>query len=277
MKPAMLAGILALTGGVLQGQDVVPKGTAEFRWTFVNVLVVPDTTAGVEVVFVVTPGALLDEDSLPYLYYRHTFQPDDAVAWATSAESLLTSGAIDKSSRPVTLVGRDSSILMVAWESSERVHRKTSLISYPRPNPKEEKPLDVRLDSADAVAFLDSVRVKSGLSRVSPHAPPPDPTVVPADAVGEKPSVISFPSLEYPESLREAAVQGTVVVQAIVDTSGDVEVPTLKVLSSSDPQFSDAALKAVRRTQFRPGRINGRPVRVLVQLPFRFTLTHHGA
>lgn len=268
--------MLSLMGVSLRGQDMVPKGTAEFRWTFVNVLVVPDTSAGVEVVIVTTPGAVPHEDSLPYLFYRHAFQPQEALAWATSAESLLASGAIDKSTQPLTLVARDSSLLVIAWEPGERSQRKTSLVSYPRPTPKDDKPLAIRLDSADVVAFLDSLRAKSNLSRVNAKASPPDPTLIPADAVGEKPAVLSAPPVQYPEDLRLSAIQGTVILQAIVDTSGQVEIHSLKVIRSTYAQFSDAALNVLRRTRFRPARINGRPVRVLIQVPVNFMLTHHG-
>src|SRR5216684_5749790 len=43
------------------------------------------------------------------------------------------------------------------------------------------------------------------------------------DAVDEKPEVLSGPQIAYPDLLRQAGIQGRVVVQAIIDTSGRAE------------------------------------------------------
>src|SRR6266568_3055500 len=48
--------------------------------------------------------------------------------------------------------------------------------------------------------------------------------------VEEKPAVLSGPTLQYPELLRQAQIQGRVLVQAIIDTLGRAEPPSVKVL-----------------------------------------------
>ncbi len=50
--------------------------------------------------------------------------------------------------------------------------------------------------------------------------------------VDEKPSVLSGPQLVYPEILRQARIQGRVIVQAIIDTTGRAEPKSLKILQS---------------------------------------------
>jgi len=87
--------------------------------------------------------------------------------------------------------------------------------------------------------------------------------------------VLSGPPSHYPELLRQAGIQGVVMVQAIVDTSGRVEPNSIKIVSSPNPGFDTPAKNQVLKTLFRPARVYGHAVRVLIQLPINFSLTHH--
>lgn len=90
--------------------------------------------------------------------------------------------------------------------------------------------------------------------------------------VEERPEVLSGPSLQYPDLLRQAGVQGRVIVQAIIDTSGRAEPPSVKVIQSPNPGFDQPARSYVLRALFRPARVHGRAVRVLVNLPIDFKI-----
>jgi TonB family protein len=90
--------------------------------------------------------------------------------------------------------------------------------------------------------------------------------------VVERPEVLSGPQLQYPDLLRQAGVQGRVIVQAIIDTSGRAEPPSVKVIQSPNPGFDQAAKTYVLRALFRPARVHGRAVRVLVNLPIDFKI-----
>jgi TonB family protein len=90
--------------------------------------------------------------------------------------------------------------------------------------------------------------------------------------VEEKPAVLSGPTLQYPELLRQAQIQGRVLVQAIIDTLGRAEPPSVKVLQSPNPGFDHSAKSYVTKALFRPGRVHGRAVRVLLQVPVDFKL-----
>ena len=90
--------------------------------------------------------------------------------------------------------------------------------------------------------------------------------------VEEKPAVLSGPTLQYPEPLRQAQIQGRVLVQAIIDTLGRVEPPSVKVLQSPNPGFDQSAKNYVLKTVFRPARVHSRAVRVLIQIPVDFNL-----
>ena len=76
----------------------------------------------------------------------------------------------------------------------------------------------------------------------------------------------------YPAPLREAGVQGRVVVQFVVDTTGRAEVDGLQVLESAHPQFLESVREALGRYRFTVGEAAGRKVRTRVQMPFAFAL-----
>ena len=88
----------------------------------------------------------------------------------------------------------------------------------------------------------------------------------------EPPVLLSAPVPAYPPLLRQAGVQGWVTVQTVIDTLGRAEPASLRVVNSPNPGFDRPALDCVRRALFRPGRVHGRAVRVLVSVPLHFTL-----
>ncbi len=91
-------------------------------------------------------------------------------------------------------------------------------------------------------------------------------------AVEERPEVLSGPPLAYPDLLREAGVQGRVTVQAIIDRKGLAEPVSVRVIQSPNPGFDQPAKNYVLRAMFRPGRIHGQAVRVLVNVPIDFKI-----
>ena len=91
-------------------------------------------------------------------------------------------------------------------------------------------------------------------------------------AVDERPTVLSAPRLAYPDALRKVGTEARVLVQAVIDTMGRAEPGTVKVVQSPDPGFDRNAREYVLKVLFRPARIHGRPVRVLLQVPVEFRL-----
>lgn len=91
------------------------------------------------------------------------------------------------------------------------------------------------------------------------------------DAVDQRPSISRRVMPEYPDRARRMNMQGQVVVQLVVDVSGN---PQQCAIYSSDPAgvFDDAALAAARRTRFLPGKVHGQPVNTIVLIPYQFTL-----
>jgi periplasmic protein TonB len=76
----------------------------------------------------------------------------------------------------------------------------------------------------------------------------------------------------YPASLRQAGIQGRVVVQFVVDTLGRAELGELQVVETPHPQFVEPVRAALARYRFTAGEAAGRKVRTRVQMPFEFTL-----
>lgn len=91
--------------------------------------------------------------------------------------------------------------------------------------------------------------------------------------VEEKPSVLSAPQPPYPELLRQAGIQGRVVLQAIIDTTGRAEPGSVKVLQSPNPGFDQPSRNWILHALFRPARVHGRAVRVLITVPLDFRIT----
>ncbi len=78
-------------------------------------------------------------------------------------------------------------------------------------------------------------------------------------------------NLQYPPIAQENGIQGTVVVQFVVEKNGSLS--DVKVIRSKDPSLDNEALRVVRNMpKWKPGKLNGSPVRVSFTLPITFKL-----
>src|SRR5947199_3872350 len=90
--------------------------------------------------------------------------------------------------------------------------------------------------------------------------------------VDERPVFLSGPPLQYPPLLRQAGIQGTVLVRAIIDTTGRAQPASVQVVKSPHPGFDQAAMNAVLRARFRHGLFRGRVVPVWIEFPVDFRI-----
>ncbi len=89
----------------------------------------------------------------------------------------------------------------------------------------------------------------------------------------EKPAAMAgAANMVYPEMLRSAQVEGTVLASFVVDTSGKADMGTFKVLRSDHELFTNAVKNALPRIRYLPAEVGGRKVKQLVQQPFQFSL-----
>jgi TonB family protein len=74
----------------------------------------------------------------------------------------------------------------------------------------------------------------------------------------------------YPAPLRDAGITGTVHVRFRVLLDGTTN--GAQVTRSTHPGFDEATLRALQVVRFTPGRVDGRPVQVWVELPIQWSL-----
>jgi len=75
---------------------------------------------------------------------------------------------------------------------------------------------------------------------------------------------------QYPEQLKSQKVAGEVIVQFVVNETGEPIMSTFKVLKSNENAFSDSVKRAVAVMTFYAAVFQGRNVKQLVQVPFKF-------
>jgi len=88
--------------------------------------------------------------------------------------------------------------------------------------------------------------------------------------LSKQPVAVSTPHPQYPFAMRSAGIEGTVVVDFVVDAQGNVLRP--KALEGASREFADAAVEGLRRWHFRPGMKDGRAVMTHMQIPLVFSL-----
>ena len=77
------------------------------------------------------------------------------------------------------------------------------------------------------------------------------------------------PKPTYPPLARQARIQGTVRLEAVISKEGSIE--ELKVVSGH-PLLIQSALDAVKQWRYQPTMLNGVPVEVITTIDVNFTL-----
>jgi TonB family protein len=86
-------------------------------------------------------------------------------------------------------------------------------------------------------------------------------------------TVPGSPQPKYPAMLKSANVEGEVLAQFVVDTTGRADMSTFKVLKSTHDLFTQSVRTALQEMRFVPAEIGGRKVMQMVQQPFTFALS----
>lgn len=90
---------------------------------------------------------------------------------------------------------------------------------------------------------------------------------------GGIPAMMEFikDNIKYPESLKESAIQGRVVVQFVISETG--EIGDVKVVRSIDPALDAEAVRVVKSMpRWKPGVQDGKTVSVKYTMPVMFRL-----
>lgn len=115
------------------------------------------------------------------------------------------------------------------------------------------------LENIESIGTPEPVRTPAG--------PPPAPVRLHQGI--EAPKKIEDVPPAYPAMARVARVEGIVILEAVIDTRGNV--PSVAVLRSN-AMLDQAAIDAVRQWRYTPARLNGQPVPVIVTITVRFQL-----
>jgi protein TonB len=102
-----------------------------------------------------------------------------------------------------------------------------------------------------------------------PPPPPAPPKIVRAGIGVREPKKLVHLAPEYPPLAQQARVEGTVVLEAILDEQGRVQ--SVRV-AKSQPLLDAAAIRAVSAWRYSPTTLNGVPVSVLMTITITFKL-----
>lgn len=98
-----------------------------------------------------------------------------------------------------------------------------------------------------------------------------DPDAIERLQSGDKrPQKIKHVNPVYPEEAKEKKIEGTVILEAVVDEEG--KVSSLKTISSPDPLLTEAAAKAVKQWEYEPFYKDGRCKKVVFTATVTFSL-----
>jgi protein TonB len=95
------------------------------------------------------------------------------------------------------------------------------------------------------------------------------PVYKPGDGVSA-PVLVKEVKPQYTAKAKDAKIQGTVVLECVVETDG--RVGDVKVTKALDEDLDLEAVKAARQWRFEPGKKDGKAVRVQITLEMTFTL-----
>ena len=141
--------------------------------------------------------------------------------------------------------------------------------AVPVPVPEAQAPPEQTIASQEDIAQTTPSVAGEGSDIVV--APPSDDLPKFGDYVyvEELPEAITKTQPQYPDLAREAGVDGTVLVQALVGKDGKVkDTRVVKSIAMLDA----AAEAAVKQWVFKPALSNNKPVAVWVAVPVKFTL-----
>jgi len=144
---------------------------------------------------------------------------------------------------------------------------KSKKVPIPDPTPDEPEPIRL-VDEIEPDVQLPTDDFLFGIPDAPPEKVPDGPIRVGGDV--KAPNKISAPNPQYTEIARKARISGVVIVEAIIDKTGNVT--NVKVLKGLPMGLDQAAADAVKKWKFEPATLNGKPVSVIYNLTVNFQL-----
>jgi protein TonB len=159
-------------------------------------------------------------------------------------------------------------------EISDKPQNEKSVL--PKAPPKLPDPIEAPLITIQEVVNEEEPKIEEEIS-----APPPKEVIEESEeptffvAVEEMPQPIGGlqgiqEKISYPEIAKRAGVEGKVFIRAFVDETGTVV--NAEVVKGIGGGCDEAALEAILKTKFTPGKQRGKPIKVQVTVPVHFRL-----
>lgn len=148
-----------------------------------------------------------------------------------------------------------------------------SMAAVPRvPVVSVDEDLSSRASSADDFGKVDTQQLVDGSAMFALAHPGPNGAY--SEEVVEKTAwpKQDNPRPRYPDSLKRAGVEGSFVVEFVVDSTGRVDPKTLSFPKAAHPAFLQAVRDALLHSRYFPAELAGTRVRQLVQQQFTFVL-----
>ena len=166
---------------------------------------------------------------------------------------------------------------LVDVEDVEATKQETA----PPPPPKPPIPIEAPSDEEIEDIELEETELDLDAEITAPPPPPveeasnEDEEPVFFMAVEEMPGPIGGiaaiqSKIVYPEIAKRAGVEGRVFVKAFVDENGTVQ--KVELIKGIGAGCDEAAMDAVKKTRFKPGKQRGKAVKVQVSIPVLFKL-----
>jgi protein TonB len=153
-------------------------------------------------------------------------------------------------------------------------------VQRPKPPPPPESPTPVEPNQEDLeeIEFDETIWSENDVVD-NPPPPPPRPEIPEETVVFRWSEVMPEPvgglatiqnKVKYTEIAKRIELEGTVLIEAIVDENGNVIES--KIIKKIGGGLDEEALNAVASTKFKPGLQRGKPVKVRVTIPIKFVL-----
>lgn len=250
--------------GLLLGMSLLPAAAAaqdstisRLSWGSVNVLVRPDTVAGVRLW---AETSVLGYNGKPKKFIA-SYDPAKVEPWLDQAHGILvwkkppsTDSSMALQTAP--LVDEDgSTLVLIRKRDKSKWAKQVTLLMI---GPKGGSPWSIEAKVPEASALVQAMFVRASQSRYQPMADHvPDANLFSQE---EAPSLIGTPAIYYPNFMQVRGRQGEVWAEYVVREDGTPDPDSFVAILSDGEGFTAAFRDAILKARFHPARVNGVPV-----------------
>jgi protein TonB len=152
-------------------------------------------------------------------------------------------------------------------------------VGIPKAVPDEEAPQDVTIASQEELGKIQDLNAQSIIGgsgdSIAVEIPAEDylPSAEEFTPYDEPPVPLNEVTYEYPPLARQAGIEGTVWIKALVDKNGSVRDAIVFKPSGSSAGFEEIAKEGAFKIKYKPAISNKQPVAVWVVYPVNFKLS----